>query len=96
MFAARKLLAAAAPMQPIERTPESGGSACDRAIALAEVLPRRSEEQLIAAVNCPLAHFLVCDQATCSLTVKRKQKSKLKTDLVNKTTNSTISDNAEG
>lgn len=38
----------------------------------------------------------VCDQATCSLTVNRKQKSKRKTDLVNKTTNSTISDNAEG
>ena len=54
-----QLLAAAAPMQPTERTPESGGSACDRAIALAEVLPRRSEEQLIAAVNCPLAHFWV-------------------------------------
>ena len=42
------------------------------------------------------ALFGVCDQATCSLTVNRKQKLKLKTGLVNKTTNSTISDNAEG
>ncbi len=66
-------------MQPTEQTPESGGSACDRAIALAEVLPRRSEEQLIAAANCPFAHFLAFVTKPSDLQFDCQQKVKIKT-----------------